>query len=532
MTVPVDAPDGEGTQGVIRSSALVAVGTGLSRVTGFLALAAVAYALGFTRLTDTYNLANTTPNMVYELLLGGVLSATLVPVFVERLEDDDAEGIGAVVFVSIVALVALTAVGLLVAPLIIRLLTAEAPGATAHLQRHVANGFLRMFMPQVFFYGLIAIATALLHARRRFNVPAFAPALANLVEVALFFWVRHVANGTPTLQQVAHDRGLALLLGLGTTAAVASMAIPIAVAVQRSGRVRLAVNWRHPAVAKVFRLSGWTIGYAVANQVSLWVILVLANRHAGGVAAYQGAFVFFQLPHGLLAVSLMTTITPELARRATRGEWQMWRDRYDGGLRLLLLVVAPAATGYVVLARPLITTLLQRGAFSSGSASLTAHLLVTLAAGLPGFSVYLYTLRGFYALSDTRTPFALNVVQNVLTVVAALALDPHFGVAGLTAAIALAYTLAAVLALAALRRRVGGVVRMHTVVTAVRVFVACAVMGAAVIAVRHVTSGRGALMTTAVGVVAGIVVYVAGVSALRVSEARELVGVARRMVRR
>src|SRR5439155_4476523 len=99
------------TGGVVRSSALVALGTGLSRITGFGALAALAYAIGFTKLTDTYNLANTTPNMVLELLLGGVLSATLVPIFVEHLEHDDDEATSAVVTVAAAARVALTVIG-------------------------------------------------------------------------------------------------------------------------------------------------------------------------------------------------------------------------------------------------------------------------------------------------------------------------------------------------------------------------------------------------------------------------------------
>src|SRR5207248_10894156 len=141
------------------------------------------------------------------------------------------------------------------------------------------------------------------------------PALANVAEVALFFLVRHVAHGPPSLDEVAHDRGLVLLLGIGTTVAVATMAFALAPSFLRA-RIRLRPNfdWRHPAVRKVLALSGWTVGYVAVNQAALWVTLVLANGHRGGVAAYQGAFIFFQLPHGLFAVSLMTTITPELPR--------------------------------------------------------------------------------------------------------------------------------------------------------------------------------------------------------------------------
>jgi putative peptidoglycan lipid II flippase len=172
------------------------------------------------------------------------------------------------------------------------------------------------------------------------------------------------------------------------------MGVPLVVALVRGGialRPRLA--WRHSAVAKVARLSGWTVGHVAVNQAALSVTLVLANAHTGGVAAYQAAFIFFQLPHGLLAVSLMTTITPELSRLALRDEWASYRARFSGGLRLLWLVVVPATAGYLLLARPIVASLLQRGAFTAGSTTPVAQLVVAFAGGVPGFSTYLYTLR-------------------------------------------------------------------------------------------------------------------------------------------
>ncbi|MGH9285941.1 MAG: lipid II flippase MurJ, partial [Acidimicrobiales bacterium] len=260
--------------GIVRSSAPVAIGTALSRLTGFLRLAAMAYAIGFTRLTDTYNLANTTPNIVYELLLGGVLSATLVPVFVDHRDRDDDEATSAVVTVAAVVLVVLTVIGILAAPAIVRLYTLRVEGAAAEAQQELASALLRLFMPQMLFYGLVAMASALLHAHRRFAAPAFVPVLNNLVVTAVFLSLPRLVDGTPTLEGVRQDRGLVLLLGLGTTAGIVAMALALLPALRRTGvRLRPVFSWRHPAVRKVVALSGWTAGYVASNQLALWVVL-------------------------------------------------------------------------------------------------------------------------------------------------------------------------------------------------------------------------------------------------------------------
>lgn len=508
---------------VVRSSALVGLGTALSRVTGFVRLAAIAYAVGFTRLTDTYNLANTTPNIVYELILGGVLSAPLVRIFVEHLEDDDDDATSVVVTVAAAALAAVTVAGILAAPWIVRLYTIRLDGAEAAAQDEVATALLRLFMPQMLFYGLTAVGTAILHARRSFAVPALVPTLNNVIVSGMFFALPHVAGKTPDLEGVRDDTGLILLLGLGTTAGIVVMTLALWPALRRAGvRLKPVFDWRHPAVATVVRLSGWTVGYAVANQLALWVVLVLANGQAGGVAAYQGAFVFFQLPHGLFAVSLMTTVAPDLASTARRGDLEAFRERLAFGLRLMVLVVLPAAVGYLVLARPVVSALLERGAFSGASAELTGDVLQAFALGLVPFSLYLFALRAFVVgLRDTRTPFLINAGENALNIVLALALYPSLGVQGLALAYALSYGVAAVGALALLGRRCGGLGLRSSVASYGRVGASVTVMALAVLlASRAVGSdvGPGAVTRTGVGVLTGSAVYVGILLAIRAPE--------------
>ena len=514
-----------------RSTAVMAAGTSLSRLTGFGRLVALAYALGFTRLTDTYNLANVTPNIIYELVLGGVLSATLVPVFVSRLATDDEEdawrAISAVVTATVVVLLLVTVVFYAAAPLLIRLYTLGSDHASAGDQRAVATVLLRMFAPQVAFYGMVTISTALLQSRRRFATPMFAPVLNNLVVIAVLLALPHVTDDLSLETIRRHTAGLTLL-GLGTTTGVAAMAVVQVVALRRARlRLRPRLEPRNEAVRAVLRLSGWTFGFTAANQVALWVVLTLANGGpAGDVAAYQAGQIFFQLPYGVLAVSLMTALHPDLSERWAVGDLEGYRRRLSLGLRSIAAVIVPAAVGYLCLARPIVSVVLEHGRLGAASAAVTADVLALFAIGLPGFCVYLFLMRAYQAMQDTRSVFGLYLVENGINVALALALYPALGVRGLALAYALAYTAGTAVAMARLRRRTGGLDGAALLRSGLRVAAASAAMAAAVLAVRWVLAPR---LLEVVGAVAiGLVIYLGAARLLGVQELAMLLHLRRR----
>lgn len=520
---------------LVRASAVVALGTLLSRVTGLLRVGALAYAVGRASLADTYNLANTTPNIVYELVIGGVLTATLVPLFVEHLERGDERATSVVVTAVVTVLVGLTAIAVVAAPVIAQLYTFRAPAAERAAQEEVATFFIRVFMPQMCFYGLTALATAILNARRRFAAAAYAPVLNNIVVIATLVTFAHIVSGSPSewtdVRRIRDDTGLLLLLGLGTTAGIVAMAAVLLPAVRAAGvRLRVVFDWRHEVLRRVARLSGWTVGYVVANQVALLTVLVLASGRSGGVSAYQYAFIFFQLPHGLVAVSIMTTIMPELARRAAANDTAGMIREFSLGLRHLLIVVVPAAAAYVVLAHPLVSVLV-RGGFGADDARVTADTLQALSLGLVAFSIYLYVMRGFYALQDTRTPFVVNCIENACNIVFALALFPSLGVQGLALAYAAAYTLAAVLAAELLRRRLGGLDGRRIARTAGRALaagVALAIVAAPVAGAIGSDTFSQSVAALAVGGLLGVAASIAVLAVLGADELRALFGLLRR----
>lgn len=504
----------------------MSLGTVLSRVTGVARLAAIAAALGVaeSRLADTYNLANTAPNIIYELVLGGILTSVFVPVFVEVKEREGPEAAwrvaSAVINLTLVILTALCIVGFFAAPLLAKIYSFRLSGAVANEQHAALTFLLRLFLPQIVFYGLTSVTTGLLNAHRRFAAPMYTPVLNNLAVIAVFVAFR-AAYGATSLQDASTTQ--LTLIGLGTTTGVVLMAFAQLPFLRGLGRYRFVLSAGHPAVGKLLRLSGFVAGYVVVNQIGYLIVQVLANGQRGGYTAYVAAFTFFQLPHGLFAVSIITALMPDLSRHAAAVDWAAFRATLSLGIRTTLLLILPAAVGYLLVGQDAVRLLLDHGVVTGASVELVSGVLAVFAVGLVPFSAFQILLRGFYALQDTRTPFMINCASVTLNTIANFVLFPLFGVKGLAAGHAIAYATGAVLLGRALSRRVGGMDGRNIARSAARVASAAAGMAAVVIVVtsllRPATSGTtGALATVAAAIVAGTVSFVLVARWTRVDE--------------
>ena len=513
----VDEPTGGG-RSLLSASATPAIGTMLSRVSGLMRVAALTAALGLTNLADVYNLANTAPNILYELVIGGVLSSTLVPLFIQankdHAADPDDDATSVMVTVGFVAITALTIVSVLVAPWLNRLFAMSLQGPERASQLAIGDDFLVLLLPQIFFYGMTTLATALLHSRRRFAAPAFAPVLTNVVISVAALAVYKIIDpgaGEDSMSTV-------YVLALGTTAGVAAMAMTLMPAIRRADIV---LKWdfrpRHPAVRAVIRLSGWTVGFAAANQISLLIVLTLARgAGTGAVSAYQYAFIFFQLPYGLIAVSLMTAVLPELATAASNGDTRAFTEKFREGLSLMLTFMIPAAGAYLLLGAPLIALLLQRGEFDAAATRQTLDMLLGFTVGLPAFAVFLYCVRAFHARRNTRTPFYLNLFENVLNVALVVPLVAVFDEPGLSLAYSAAYWAAAIAAVVVLNRHVRGLLQWSTLWMLGRsVLVAAAVIAALAGAILQMRPHVGNLGELATGFAVAVPVFVIATFVLR-----------------
>ena len=522
---------------LLTSNLVVASGTALSRLSGLLRVVVFAYVVGQTVVADAYKLANETPNIVYDLLLGGVLSATLVPLFTSFMgtgdDEPDDHATNVLITVSVTLMVVITAVAVLAAPLIFRLYSLNlGDDVDAGLFHDVGTTLTRIFLLQILFYGLTGVANAYLNSRRRFFVAAWSPILPNVIIIVTLLSLPGAGETAWTLSDVITNDRLRWTLGLGATAGIAAMALAVVPAMVAAGlRFRPAFEWRHPAVRKLLTLSGWTIGFVAANQVALIVVRNLALGEGEGIASsYFDAFVWFVLPHGLLAVSIATTFQPEMARAVTARDRPSFIHHTSLGTRLIAVLTLPAAAGMFVLREPIIG-LMFRGQFDAVDLANTSRALAGLSIGLVGFSVYLFVLRGFFAHQDTRTPFVLNVGENLLNIVFAFLLVGRWGVLGLGLAYSFAYLLASLWALSVLSVKVPGFRARAVLGTMWKPLLAAVLMAEAMWFVTREAdqnTGWSGLAQIVVGGLVGGVVYVAVLVAVR---ADEMAWVRRRLAR-
>lgn len=522
-----------------RATALMTFGTVLSRATGLLRIAAITAALGIVesgRLTDTYNLANTAPNIIYELVLGGVLTSVFVPVFVELLEKEGRERTwqvaSAVINVAMVILTAVTAIGVLAAPLIARLYSGRLEGEAAALQHDILTFLLRLFIPQIIFYGLAAITAGLLQAHRRFGAPMYTPVLNNLTVIAAFV-AFHALYERVGFESVSTSQ--LLLIGLGTTAGVALMALAQLPFLRGLGRYRFTFTLSHPSVKKLARLSVYVIGYVVTNVLGYLIVQYLANAQEGGYSAYVAAFTFFMLPHGLFAVSVITALLPGMSRHAANGDLDALRARLSTGVRATILLILPAAVGLFVLGEPIIRFLLENGVMSPRSTELVASVLRYFVVGLVPFSLYQLFRQTFNALQDTKTPFLINCASVALNTAVNVPMFAWLGVRGLAAGHALAYSFGVALQAWLLRRRIGGLDGSRVARSAARIATAAAGMGVLVWALAAASERLagpagllGDLVVVALPVAAGAGAFLALAHLLGVEELGFVWGLVRR----
>ncbi len=486
-----------------RDTAVMAVGTAISRITGFLRYAALAYVLGLTlrfgqtHLPSTYNLANSLPNMIYDLVMGGIIASLFIPVFVEYLSTRSREEAwyiaSSVTNISLIVLSIVTVLGIIASPLIIRLMTAfgaygSGASSTAAV-RDQAVFFLRFFMPQIIFYGLSAIFGGLLNSHRHFTAPAFAPIANNLVVIGTVI-VFHFLPGP-------RDNNLHLaVLGAGTTLGVMAQALVQVPVLFRIGiRYTPVIDFRHPAIRKIGRLAIPLVGYVLLWQVGTWFVFALAIQVDGGVPSYQYAQMFFQLPYGIFAVSIITAIFPALSEYAALKRRSRFKDTLNMGIRSTLLIIVPCCIVYLTLSEPIVRFLLQRGFFKAGDTELLSGVLFFFALGLIPYSIDMLLTKTFYSMQDTKTPMIINCFVVAINIGANAIFFRLWGVKGLALGFTTAYFFSMLIDATVLRLRLGRLGGRRLLATVTKTLVAAAAMALVIygsscmIANLHPTAG-------------------------------------------
>nr|WP_234327799.1 murein biosynthesis integral membrane protein MurJ [Streptomyces sp. NRRL F-2664] len=528
----------------MRSGALMAAGSIVSRATGFVRSAVVVAALGTGLLGDGYAVANTVPNIIYILLVGGALNAVFVPELV-RAAKEHADGGTAytdrLLTACTAALMALTAAAVLAAPLIVSAYTGYS-GA----QESTTVALARYCLPQILFYGLFTLLGQVLNSRGRFGAMMWTPVLNNVVIIAvfgLFLYVSHDAAGGLTAAETR-------LLGLGTTAGIVVQALALLPSLRAARfRWRPRFDWRGSGLGRPLRNAGWTVLLVLTNQIAYWVVTRLSTttgQHAvdaglsggAGYTAYSNAYQLWIVPQGIITVSLVTALMPRMSASAADGDLGAVRRDVSYALRSSAALVVPAAALMAALAPWVMGAVFGYGRTGAADIEIMAGMLTAFAPGLVAFSAQYVLSRGFYALSDTRTPFFLNLVivtvNAGLSAAAYLLLPPRWAVTGMAAASSAAFLAGAAVTGYALSRRLGprtgsrGARRATAARTHLRLLAACLPAAAAAHAAARAAERFGDFAAVGAGTAALALVVVLLARPLRLAEITALLDSLRR----
>ena len=294
---------------------------------------------------------------------------------------------------------------------------------------------------------------------------------------------------------------------------------------------------RDEAIVRIGRLATWVVVYVVANQLGYLVIVILAGGPTGGYSSYAAAFILFQLPHAIFAVSILTALLPAMSSRWAAEDLDGYKALLSQGIRATATILIPAALGYLVLAKPIVRLLLEHGATKAVSAELVSEVLFAFAIGLFAFSAFQFLLRASYAMQDTRTPALVNVAAVTVNVLVDLVFFfvLELGVPGLALGHAVSYVFASTVLLLLIRRRIGRIGGRRIAASLGRILVAGLATAAVAWLVaegfeRWLGTTTIAAQTVQVlgAVVAGLAVFIASAAALRIEE----VGLVRRQIGR
>jgi putative peptidoglycan lipid II flippase len=454
---------------VARSSAVMAMGTLASRVTGLVRTLVQAYALGAAALADAYNVANSLPNAVYNLMLGGILTSVIVPLLVRAAQRDSDGGD---------AYVQRTFTLLTITLLVITVGATAAAGPLIYLYKggvtgpelHLMVVFAYFFIPQIFFYGVSSLAGAVLNARGSFAAPMWTPVINNIVVIGILLGFISAAGFG--VEPVSITSGEVGILGLGTTLGVVAQTAALVPALRAAGfRWRPQYDFRRAEISGIWRMASWMFGYVASTQVTLLVTTRVANQasvlaakaHVGygaGYTPFAYAWQLFQMPYAIVGISVITALLPRMSAHADGHRPDLVKADFSAGLRLAAAVVVPSAMILAVLGPALAEVLLAHGATSLASARYMGQVFAVFCLGLLPYTVFQLQLRVFYALQDSRTPAFIGaacMILNVAVNYAALAvLPPGRVVAGLGAGFGAANLLGAAMAWRILSRRLGG----------------------------------------------------------------------------
>jgi putative peptidoglycan lipid II flippase len=509
---------------IARAAGLVMALFVVSRVLGLLREMVISYQFGTGGDLDAYLAAFRLPDILFQIVAGGALASAFIPTFTTLWARQDDRGAWRLASAIINLVLILTSTFAILAALLAPWLvgTIIAPGFDTQRQALTVD-LMRVMLITPVIFGVSGVFMGILNARQHFLLPALAPILYNLGIIlgALF---------------LAPDMGV-MGLAVGVVAgALGHLLVQIPGLVRYGLRYAPTLGLRDPSVREVGRLMLPRVVGLAAVQINFLVNTILASGLVpGSLTAINFAWLLMLLPQGVFAQSVATAAFPTFSTQAAKGQIAGMRNTLAATLRAILYLALPAAVGLIVLRRPLVQLIFQRGAFTETSTEMVAWALAFFSLGLPAHAVVEVVVRAFYALHDTKTPVMVGIGAMVLNVILSLTFIALFETlgwmphGGLALSNSLATIIEMVVLLGIIRRRLVGLEGRRMLASLARIGLAALLMGAVAGALAWLLKNQSAWLVAGVAVTVGLVQYVTASLALRSPEPWALWGmIARR----
>ncbi|WP_433870713.1 murein biosynthesis integral membrane protein MurJ [Saccharopolyspora sp. CA-218241] len=528
-------PVSPGKPSLLKATGSMAIATLISRATGFLWKLLLAFAVGFGVVNDSFTVANTLPNSIFELLIGGVLTSIVVPVLVRAQKSDPDGGqrfTQQMMSIAIVVLGIGTVLSLIAAPALTWVMVTESDGSNPELVTALAY----LLLPQIFFYGISALVGAILQSKQTFSPPAWAPVVNNLVVIATIL-AYMALPGQITVDPVRMTDSHLLVLGVGVTLGVVAQALIQLPALRRTGfRFRWRFGW-DSRLGEFGGLALWTVGYVAVSMIGLVALTRVATAaEVGSWSTYNYVWMLLQLPYGVIGFSVMTAILPRMSAAAADQDYERVKGDLSLGNRLSTAMLLPISGVMTGLGVPLGTALFALNGSGEDASTLGVALAVSSFGVLP-YAITMMQMRTFNALKDARTPTLIMVVMTAAKLLMALAvsalLPPERVVYGLTFINSLSFVVGWLVGEAWLRHRLGPLGSRRFLVTLGKTLVASVVGGglsflcAWLIGAGQIGGQVGAAVAwvqLVVGAVVGFAAIFGLMALLRVAELQPAIG--------
>ncbi len=533
----------------IKSSAVMAAGTLVSRFTGLIRNLLTVAALGTALFADTFNVANTIPTILYILLAGGALNAVFVPQLVRSMREDEDGGsaFASRLLTSVTSLLFfITALGMILAPLITRIYAPKFSLPGFETERSLTITFMRYCLPQILMMGIFVILSQIGNARGKFGPMMWAPVLNNVVGIAVLLIFLQVA---PDITAATITPEQSALLGIGTTLGFVIQALVLIPVVKNSGlKLSLRFDWRNSNLGKSFRLGAWTLLFVLINQIGYLIIVKVATSAAVqakiegittgvGFTPYSYAYFIFILPHSIITVSVITALLPKISRLAHEGKSDAVKKNLVDSLQNIAVVTAPSTILFIAFGTS-IATLLYAGS-SAADARQIGLVLAGFAVGLIPFSTMPLLLRGFYAYEDTKSPVIINLFATgammVLAVAAEIIVPFQYVTIVLAVILGISNLIGTILAIRALEKRVGHFPKSSLLLTHIKLLALSLIAiapGYLLFAVVKSWVGEGLIGTFSALALGGIVFALTYIYGGRIAKVEEITTLYRQILSR